>query len=119
LRIEWTAGGQVLVTCEGHGDALYAKRITERLQSMGGNLVIFFDGWLLVDYDSDLRIELTNWLIKNRDRLAELHAVYQSRLVAVAIEVANVALGGLIKIHPSRSTFDQEVAAANLAVAAP
>ena len=69
------------------------------------------------NYDSELRTEWTRWLLRNRARLEDIQIVAGSKIVAMGVSVANVALGGIIQSHPKRSAvFLNQVKAAGLAL---
>lgn len=58
-----------------------------------------FHNWLdMSNYDSACRVELTAWVLRHR-RASVLHIALLSRMVAMGVTVANLALGNLIHIH--------------------
>jgi hypothetical protein len=71
----------------------------------------YYDLWDLQAYASALRVDLTNWHLKNRSLLHALHTVTQSRLVKMGVTVANVALG-VIKQHEDMRSFEAALAQA-------
>lgn len=55
--------------------------------------------WLAMDnYESVCRVELTSWVLGHRER-SKLHIGLRSRMVAMGVAVANLALGSLIQVH--------------------
>ncbi len=111
LRIEWTQDGSVLVTLDGHGDGRFAQVIARRCESLlvgeSEHISLFFDAWTMTSYDSALRVDLTAWVKKRRTQISRLHVAFQSKLVAMGVAVANVALGDMIRAHSARDSFDR------------
>jgi len=66
---------------------------------------MFFEMGRMVNYDSALRTELTTHFARHRPQIASLHVFTRSRLVAMGVSVANLALGRLITVHPDISGF--------------
>ena len=86
-----------------HADAWIemADRIVER----GPRIAGIFD-WLGMEaYDSDVRKRLTEWGMRHRKELVEIHIAHSSALVRMGVSVANIALGGLIQPHANRATL--------------
>jgi hypothetical protein len=71
----------------------------------GAPMDFFYDLWELTSYDSPLRVELTNWHLRDRRNLRSLHTVTQSKIVKMGVTVANVALG-VITQHKDRRSFE-------------
>jgi hypothetical protein len=103
MTINWTSSGGLLVVVAVHGDRVLAPLMTQRADTIvaRGRVRIFFDFWDMPTYDSEMRIQWTNWLAKHRARLDEIHIVARSKLVAMGVSVANLALGGIIKSYPA------------------
>lgn len=58
-----------------------------------------FHNWLAMDnYESVCRVELTAWVLSHREQ-STLHIGLRSRMVAMGVAVANLALGSLIQVH--------------------
>lgn len=70
----------------------------EPLYSRAGR-VYGFHNWLAMDnYESVCRVELTSWVMGHREQ-SSLHIGLRSRMVAMGVAVANLALGSLIQVH--------------------
>jgi hypothetical protein len=118
----WTPSPQiVLVKFEGHGDAAFVPPVVDVFEfalAATGSMSLFFDAVLLRSYDSRLRTELTTRFARDLDRIAELHVLARSRVVAMGVSVANLALRGRIEPHVDRATFllamDRALAAARV-----
>jgi hypothetical protein len=71
-----------------------------------------FHNWLeMTNYDSACRVELTAWVMRHRAQSA-LHIGLRSRMVAMGVAVANLALGSLIQIYASADEMETAVQAA-------
>lgn len=58
-----------------------------------------FHNWLGMDnYESVCRVELTSWVLSHREQ-STLHIGLRSRMVAMGVAVANLALGSLIQVY--------------------
>ncbi|MFO0547881.1 MAG: hypothetical protein U0271_05810 [Polyangiaceae bacterium] len=70
----------------------------------------FFNDWELFDrYTSRGRLALTTWALRNRQKIAASHVLVGSKLVAMGVEVANLALGGIYRTHTERARFHAEL----------
>lgn len=66
-----------------------------------------FHNWLaMVNYESACRVDLTAWVLRNRDK-AFLHIGVTSRMVAMGVAVANMALGNIISVYPSEPALTE------------
>jgi hypothetical protein len=83
----------------------YAGLPSDRSVSM------FFDTENLESYHSDLRIRLTERLARDRGR-PTLSVLVRSKLVAMGVSVANLALRGAVVSHSNRSSFVTSLEAA-------
>jgi hypothetical protein len=107
----WTATPRVLlVTMMGMGSASVMPAFTAAAPRppADGRHWLFFDVYLLENYESALRVQMTRWVDARRATLAELHVLHHSKLVAMGVAVANLALGGIINSHTRRATFQSE-----------
>jgi hypothetical protein len=86
----------------GHGELLYGP---------AGRVHGFHDWFDMSNYDSRCRVELTAWVMSHRQRSA-LHIGLRSRMVAMGVAVANLALGNLITIHDDPVSLKSAFAAA-------
>ncbi len=98
-----------LLRGEGHAtaafvDAILAQRDT--IVAECGEISIFDDLEGVVGYESTVRTRLTAWSREHREQIRDFHILTGSRLVAMGVTVANLALGGHIVVHLRRSDFD-------------
>jgi hypothetical protein len=69
-------------------------------------VVFFVDFWDLEDYETETRRLATEW---TNQWTTEVHLLVRSTLVKMGVAVANMLLGGRIRTHNRRFTFDQLV----------
>jgi len=105
----------VLQRVEGYADRGVAEAIARHLTThlaKGVRLAIFddFDG--LTGYDSDARVWLTDWTKTNQPQIASIDILVRSKLVAMGVSVASLAMGGTIRSHSRREPFEAALAAA-------
>jgi hypothetical protein len=100
--------GLLIFQLASHGDRAFVEPIVaglERSLQYGPTVQLFVDAELMTTYDSELRTEVTAALLPERHRIACLHIVVRSKLVAMGVSVANLALGGLMTIHRDSGSF--------------
>jgi hypothetical protein len=102
------APGVIVFKMRGHVTAEIVPPLLVLLEKFGaaaGPTQFFYDLWDMHGYDSALRVQLTNFHLRNRGHLRSLHACSQSRLVKMGVAVANVVLGIIVQ-HDMRSSFE-------------
>lgn len=78
-----------------------AQLIIERAEPLyaRGGRIHGFHNWLAMDnYESVCRVDLTAWVLGHRQQ-STLHIGLRSRMVAMGVAVANLALGSLIQVY--------------------
>lgn len=95
----------------GHAD-LFEQYGQERIDRAAGPLVVFHDWLDMIGYTSECRTRLTRWSLDRRSAYADVHLAVRSKLVSMGVEVANLALGGLIRTHGSRASLEAALALA-------
>jgi hypothetical protein len=117
----WMRAPILLAQMIGHGDGRFADPIIGAFdEALPRKLPvqIFFEMGGMPNYDSALRTRLTSHFASHRTQIASLHVFTRSRLVAMGVAVANLALGGVIISHESLVAFqaalDREIAKANV-----
>jgi hypothetical protein len=91
-----------------HGDKAFVAPIVEgfeRCLAHGPFVNMFVDTERMATYDSELRTEVTAALLRQRRRIGSLHIVVGSKLVAMGVSVANLALGGMMTIYRTPTPF--------------
>lgn len=110
----WTcAPGVVLVRVAGKADVDVARELAkdhEKSIAEFGAFALFSDFSSMVSYTSAGRFELTEWSKKNWSHLRSSHILVASKLVAMGVSVASIALPGL-RSHTERSRFEAALVA--------
>lgn len=70
---------------------------------------VFLSAERLDGYDSGVRIGMTELILRHRRRIASVGVLVKSKLVAMGVSVANLALGGFIKSYNSRSSYEAAI----------
>jgi hypothetical protein len=102
----------VLVRLVGQAEQPAAPMIfacLEQAFAAGRALDVFWDLEKLINYHSDVRTESTRVLLAHRPQLHSIQTYSTSKLVAMGVSVANLALGGIIRMHKGRTTFDAAI----------
>ncbi len=109
-RVWSPAPGIVVTSFSGYGTHAFAaviKRDTTPYFEPGTQTALFSDWYDMRGYDTAARVELTRWLGWMRPRISEYHLLVRSRLVAMGVAVANLALGGWLDSTTNRIAFRQ------------
>jgi hypothetical protein len=111
--------GTLLVTLIGHGETealpdLIAHVKERHARSPRADL--FIDAWQLDGYETGYRVALTE-MLRAMPEVTRVHGLLRSTIVAMGAAVANLALGGIVKIY--RRPADFEAAMERAFVAAP
>ncbi|HWA73378.1 MAG TPA: hypothetical protein VG937_13625 [Polyangiaceae bacterium] len=103
MSLTWTEQGAIYVSVDVHGDRSLSPLMVRRADTLIARtrMKFFFDFWQMPTYDSEMRTEWTGFLVTHRARVDEIHVVARSKLVAMGVAVANLALGGIIKSYPA------------------
>jgi len=90
----------VLCTAKGHASAdltpAFLQAVEQRI-AKGIRVHWFGDYSEMVSYDSQLRIGLSNFVNTHKANMDQLCILVRSRLVAMGVSVANLAVGGRIR----------------------
>lgn len=99
----------------------YTMQKTDELTARGVKPTVFNDWWEMTGYDSEARIRLTEWTRSNLalGKTWPSHVLMRSKIVAMGVTVANMALGGALVVHSDRAVFDAELRAAARRSASP
>lgn len=115
LRIRHPAPGVVVFVERGFlaaDFAPYIVRHSDRASAEGERVHIFVDGFDLEGYDPEIRNSATAWLKDNMSRVDAQHMLVRSRLAKMGLTMVSLALGGVIKGHHQRLTFERDLASA-------
>jgi hypothetical protein len=99
---------------EGFGDGEFAAVLLAEFETMrmNGRAQLFFEMSGMPGYDSELRVALTNRFLTLRDEMDFINTFTLSKLVAMGVTVASLALGNLIRVSRTRVDFETAVDAA-------
>lgn len=104
----WELSPRVYLTeVRGYMTRDMARLIIEGAEPMYARVsrVHGFHNWLAMEnYESACRVELTSWVLGHRNQTA-LHIGLRSRMVAMGVTVANLALGSLIRVHDDEASL--------------
>ena len=96
LRLFNPAHATSLIVMVGHMELAHAEAIVdfgeELIDDQEGIHASFHDYLEMSTYDSEARIELTRWGKLRRDRVRDVHVVQSSRIVAMGVATAGLAL---------------------------
>ncbi len=98
-----------LVRGEGYATTDVVEAIVEQREVIlreAGRIALFDDLEHMTGYDSGVRVRLTEWSRENRSRIVAFHILTRSKLAAMGVTVANLALGGQIRAHVRREGFE-------------
>jgi hypothetical protein len=75
-----------------------------------GAMIYGFHNWLgMSNYESACRVDLTAWVLQHRKQTVA-HIALASRLVAMGVSVANLALGSPFHVHESEDALARALA---------
>jgi hypothetical protein len=100
---------------DGRGTVDIARKVVaelDRLAPTKGEFLVFNDTERMATYDPGFRNVLTEWSDSKRGRLLTIHILTGSKFVAMGAAVANMMLGGNIKMYASRAAFEAAFTAA-------
>jgi hypothetical protein len=83
-----------------------------KLPPQPGGFRMFWDTDENSGYKTINRERLEAWQNENRARLASIVVLVRSKLMAMAVSIANLSNGGFIKVTSDRRRFDGMIAAA-------
>jgi len=107
----WNPAPNVMaMALRGHGEAAFVEPIVALFARLSGPaLHLFADVAGLSSYDSALRTGLTARFARDRARIVDFPILLGSKIVAMGVAVANLALGGVVTAHTSRERFTGSV----------
>jgi hypothetical protein len=73
--------------------------------SRDGDGIALHDWSKLQSYTSSARAKLTDWMMEHRQGFASVHILVSSNLVAMGVNVANLALGGFLHAGTDAAAF--------------
>jgi hypothetical protein len=110
LSIREVAPGVVLTVFAGHGSMEVAEALIEYFERMierYGSIAIFDDWEAAQGYDSEVRICLTDWTKRHFDSLRTTTVLVRSKILAMGLSVANLALRRPVTVTNDRKSFER------------
>jgi hypothetical protein len=104
----WVPSPSILVAAvAGFGEAEFVAPIMMPFKSLPKTspVHVFFDVESMTSYDSALRSGLTEGLRADRAGIAAVYVLVHTRIVAMGVSVASLALGGLLTSLTDRDAF--------------
>jgi hypothetical protein len=97
----------LVVAVRGFGEADFTLPIVRAYEGLAkkSRLNVFMDCEHMTNYESALRTVLTHTFMPDRERFGAFLVLVSSRLVAMGVSVASMALGGIIESTGDRSAF--------------
>lgn len=110
LTMREVAPGVVLTTFSGHGTMPVADALMEGFDgalARHGTIVIFDDWEAAQGYDSEVRLRLTDWTKKHFDSIRSTTVLVRSKILAMGLSVANLALRRPVTVTNDRKSFER------------
>lgn len=113
LKLRWWAPvrGVLCTQVSGRIDltgALCLENAFEQtLQASGTRLRVFHDWAQVTGYETEARIHYTDWSKPLMPQVLSIHILFESRLVAMGLSVANLVLGNKLHATSDRRHFEQ------------
>jgi hypothetical protein len=82
-----------------------------RAASAGQRITVFADLERAHNYHTSARLQLTQGVLQLRSKIDALHFIVSSRILALGVQAANVALGNLV-LHDDRVAFERALSLA-------
>lgn len=108
IHLSWPRPEVLLVRLTGHFDMKLGKFMLDaatRCLDQQKRVQVFCDWSDATGYDSDVRVSFTNWVASNQGR-TKFHMLVTSKIVAMGVSVANLALGGSLAVFNNRPAFE-------------
>jgi len=86
----------------------------ERFFGDAPRITVFSDSTGVIGYDTSARLKAADWMIKLSDRFSACHVLESSRMVAMGLAVMNMAVGGTMRAHSDRASFDDALRGAGV-----
>ena len=94
---------------DAHADMLLAFGDQRVRNARGQKLRVFHDWVEMTGYESRCRQRLTSWSVEHLSAFGEVHLALRSKIVAMGVQVANIALGGFIRTYTDRAAVEMEL----------
>jgi hypothetical protein len=108
----WSAGPDVvIIKFKGYLEQEVGPSFTAEFNKVMPKKLraLFFDAGEMNGYDSGFRVHLTDWAKALKPRTGAMHVFVKSKIVQMGAAVANLALGGILRFHPSKGAMEEAV----------
>ncbi len=109
----WVIEPDMIVTrAQGRGEFAMTKVYMERADEVlarAGRLLVFHDWRGVTSWDTEIRDGLRNWALKKPKDAIESHFLVNSKVLAMAIQVAAMFVGRELRAHSSQASFERAV----------
>jgi hypothetical protein len=119
----WVPARGIVATCfVGRGTIELARGIKRDMMPIleaESPAAVYADWQGMTGYESEARIELTAWMKSVRPHMRSFSVLVRSRVVAMGVSVANLALGGGLRSFTSTTAFRRALDAAIAGIPSP
>jgi hypothetical protein len=114
VRARVAAQGVLVFQMSGHMGHEFVRRFDEATAPhvAHGQIDFFFDTEAMKGYEPQFREQMTQWHKRLKPSTRSANVLIKSKMVAMAISIANLVTGGILKAYSSRSEFEAALAAA-------
>jgi hypothetical protein len=89
---------------------LFESYAEQCIRSAGTRKICAFHDWLdVTGYDSKVRSRLTSWSRQHLSAFDEVHMCIRSKIVSMGVQLVNIALNGVIRVHTERTRMEVEL----------
>ena len=109
MRVWSPAQGLVVMRFTGHLEKDLVPRFVPEYARLwpAGVRGVFADLDDMIGYDSGFRVGMTEWAKGVLNGGAVLHVSVRSKIVQMGVAVANLALGGRVRVHANRAALEK------------
>jgi hypothetical protein len=109
MRAWSPAPGLVVLRLTGHLETEIAPQFISQYGKLwpSGVRLVVADLDEMVGYDSAFRVKMTEWARGVLNGGAVFHVSVRSKIVQMGVAVANLALGGRVRVHPNRAALEK------------
>lgn len=114
MTLHSPAPGVFHTVIAGYIEPAEARRVVaagDLVIAEAGMLVGFHDWEAMTGYQSESRALLTDWGVRIRPQVEKVHILVRSRIVAMGVSVASLALRGMLVSYTQRAAFEAAFAA--------
>lgn len=105
--------GLIVTIGRGHGAAEFAEPfLVAANAAIAQGAREIWDDWAEIgSYDPATRVRITDWTRARPEIAKNIHVLVGSKLIAMGVSLANLALGNLFEVTSDRARFERSVLA--------